>query len=406
MTQAVASVLENIRVVDLSRAVAGPYCTMLLGDFGADVVKVEPPTGDMGRVAGLSRAGDQATYFLSMNRNKRSVVIDAQTEAGREVLARLIARADVLVENFRPGVLARLGFDEARLKALNPQLVLCSISGYGQDGPYAGRKSLDLIGQTIAGLASLTGEHDGPPTPAGAPMSDILTGLNACIAVLIGLLSRGNGGGFRAMDVSLLSSTLSALAVEATSYLNTGEVPGRYGSAWFQTFPYDVFPTADGHIAIGAAGDWQKLCELLGLDELGAREDVLDMEVRLEKRAELKAALSEGTRRFATQELVERLQAADLLCGPVYDLRQVFEDPAVQHAGLRLDLELPHGGTFGTVDSAAQGAPGGRSAGRFAKRRRRPPLLGEHTLEVMAELGYGDTEIEEACRSGAVAYLA
>lgn len=398
--------LNGIRVVDLSRAVAGPFCTQLLGDFGADVIKVEPPTGDMGRVAGLSRAGTQTTYFLSVNRNKRSIVIDLRTEGGRDVLARLIERADVLVENFRPGVMDRLGFSEARLKELNPELILCSISGYGQDSPYRDRKALDLIGQTISGLASLTGEEGGPPTPAGAPLADVLTGLNACIGVLVALAGRKTGDhGFKAVEVSLLSSTLSALTIEATSYLNTGQVPGRYGSAWFETFPYDVFPTKDGWIAIGAAGDWQGLCRLLGLEDLAEREDLLDMRTRLKERGPLKARLSEGTRKFTTAELVEKLQAADMLSGPVYDMAGVFADEAVLHAGLRIDLEHPDGGQFATVDSAARFWPGGHGAREWNKGRRRPPLLGEHTLEILSELGYEAGAIESACRSGAVAYL-
>lgn len=398
--------LNGIRVLDLSRAVAGPYCTQLLGDLGADVIKLEPPTGDMGRAAGLSRVGSQSTYFLSMNRNKRSIVVDLRQPDGREVLERLVQWADVLVENFRAGVLARLGFPEARLKELNPALICCSISGYGQEGPYRDRKALDLIGQTMSGLASLTGEEGGPPTPAGAPIADILTGLNACIGVLAALVGRTRiEAEYQAIDVSLLGSTLSALTVEATSYLNTGQVPGRYGSAWFQTFPYDVFPTEDGWIAIGAAGDWVKLCELLSLPDLAAREDLLDMEVRLAARIPLKARLSEGTRHFTTSELVAKLLAADLLCGPVYDMRQVFEDPAVQHAGLRVDIEQMARASFATVDSAPSFRSGGREGRSFEKSRRPPPLLGEHTLDILRELNYDPARVEELCRGGAACFL-
>lgn len=399
--------LRNIHVLDLSRAVAGPYCTQMLGDFGADVIKVEPPTGDVGRVAGLSRVGDASTYFLAVNRNKRSIVVDLKTQDGKEVLERLVKRADVLVENFRAGVMERLGFGEARLKELNPRLLVCAISGYGQEGPYRDRKALDLIGQTISGLASLTGEEDGPPTPAGAPVSDVLTGLNACIGVLVGLLGRSNGhDGFNSIDVSLLSSTLSACTIEATSFLNTGKVPGRHGSAWFQTFPYDVFPTNDGWIAIGAAGEWVKLCTLLGLDELAAREELLDIQTRLDQRQQLKKEISGATRQFSTDQLVSKLQDADLLCGPVYDMRQVFEDPAVQHAGMRIEMEQAMNGRFATVDSAASFYPEGRKNQRWEKSRRPPPLLGEHTIEILGELGYDPDAIERACRSGAVAYLA
>ena len=398
--------LRDLRVLDLSRAVAGPYCTMLLGDFGADVIKVESPEGDMGRVAGLSRVNGHTTYFLAVNRNKRSMVVDLKTDGGRDVLARLVGQADVLVENFRPGVLERLGFSEQRLKELNPNLIVCAISGYGQDGPYRGRKALDLIGQTLTGLASLTGEADGPPMPAGAPLSDILTGLNACIGVLVAVIGSGTRSpGFNAVDVSLIGSTLSALSIEACAFLNTGEVPGRHGSAWFETFPYDVFETSDGWACIGGAGQWQQLCRLLGLDELAEREDLLDVRVRLGERQELKRILAAATRRYTTDELVAKLQEADILCGPVNDLQQAFEDPSIRHAGFRIEMEHPLHGRFSTVDSAPSHWPGGRAAGRKEKPRRPPPLLGEHTLEIMAELGYDPDTIEQACRSGAVAYL-
>lgn len=322
------------------------------------------------------------------------------------MLTRLIRNADVLVENFRPGVLDRLGFSSRRLKEINPGLVLCSISGYGQEGPYSGRKALDLIGQTMSGLSSLSGEADGPPMPAGAPISDVLTGLNACIGVLVSLVGRTSRyEGFEAIDVSLVGSTLSALAVEATAFLNTGKVPGRHGSAWFETFPYDVFPTSDGWFCIGGAGEWEKLCRLLGLDELAERQDLLDMTTRLAERQELKRVMSAATRLRTTEDLIATLQAADILCGPVYDMEQVFEDPAVRAAGFRIEMEQPMTGRFSTVDSAASHWSGGRDGQRQEKPRRPPPLLGEHTLEVLAELGYDPDAIEQACRAGAVSFL-
>jgi CoA:oxalate CoA-transferase len=189
-----SSLLEGLKVLDLTRAVAGPYCTMILGDLGASVIKVEPPGGDLGRAAGLSRVGEQGTYFVAMNRNKKSVVLDVKTPAGKETLSRLIGWADVMVENFRVGVLDRLGFDHETRRKLNPNLVMCSISGYGQTGPYIDRKCLDLVGQTISGLASLTGDPDGPPTPAGVAVSDFVTGLNACIGILAAVLGKARKG--------------------------------------------------------------------------------------------------------------------------------------------------------------------------------------------------------------------
>jgi crotonobetainyl-CoA:carnitine CoA-transferase CaiB-like acyl-CoA transferase len=400
--------LTGIKVLDLSRAVAGPYCTMLLGDFGASVIKLEPPGGDMGRMAGLSRAGEESTYFLAMNRNKRSIVVDLQSEDGKQVLARLVRWADVLVENFRPGVMDRLGFGGERLAELNPRLIVCNISGYGQTGPYRDRKALDLIGQTMSGLASLTGEQDGPPTPAGAPVSDMVTGLNACVGVLTALVARERETEEPSplgVGVSLVGSTLSILGVEATSYLNTGEVPGRHGSAWFQMFPYDVFPASDGYIAIGVGADWPGLCRILGLDDLAEREDLISMAERLDHRQELKARMSEATRRHTTDHWLRLLQEADILSGPVYALDQVMADPAVRHAGMEIELQHPTAGTVKTVDSSPAfqiGLAGGRPV---AKRRRPPPMLGEHTLEILAELGYSDAEVERLCAGSAVSFL-
>ena len=400
--------LSDVRVLDLSRAIAGPYCTMLLGDLGATVVKVEPPGGDMARAAGLSRVGDESTYFVAMNRNKKSIVVDLHAPAGKQVLERLVRWTDVLVENFRPGVLARLGFGHERLRALNERIIVCSISGYGQTGPYRERKALDLIGQTMGGFASVTGAADGPPTPGGAPVSDIVTGLNACVGILGSLVGRerhANDAAPLTVDVGLVASTLSMLTVEATSYLNTGKVPARHGGAWFEMFPYDVFPTSDGWIAIGAGQDWPTLCRVLGLDALAEREDLLDMAERLRLRQELKATLSEATRTRSTEQWLALLQEADILSGPVYTLDRALADPAVRHAGVEIELQHPIAGTAKTVDSALSfwiDAPGGT---QWPKHRQPPPLLGEHTLEILAELGYAEPQIQDLCRSGAVAFL-
>lgn len=400
--------LDGVRILDLSRAIAGPYCTMLLGDFGADVIKVEPPNGDMGRAAGLSKVGGESTYYLSMNRNKRSIVIDLTTDGGKRVLSDLVKWADVLVENFRPGVLERLGFGPEALEALNDSLIVCSISGYGQIGPYRGLKALDLIGQSMGGLASLTGESDGPPTPAGGPLSDVLTGLNACVALLAALAGRLNHPD-RAVqttvDVSLVASTISALTVEATSYLNTGEVPGRHGSAWFQVFPYDVFPTADGWIAIGTGKDWVEFCELVGAQELADQVELQGMELRLERRHELKQVLSESTRAWKTNELAAALQARDILSSPVYSVADAVHDEGLRGEGVQLAFDHEVYGPVRTVDSAPifwKGAPGGD---RWEKQRSAPPLLGEDTMGVLRELGYPEEEVERLCEGGGVAFL-
>jgi len=402
------TMLEGINVLDLSRAVAGPYCTMLLGDFGATVVKLEPPGGDLGRMAGLSRAGDESTYFISMNRNKRSIVVDLRSVGGKEVLERLVRWADVLVENFRPGVLERLGFGGERLADLNSRLIVCSISGYGQTGPYRDRKALDLIGQTMSGLASLTGEPNGSPTPAGAPVSDIVTGLNACVGILTALVARERESAPPSaigVGVSLVGSTLSMLSVEATAYLNTGRVPGRHGGAWFEMFPYDVFPTSDGWVAIGVGTGWPELCRILGLDALAERDDLVNMAERLEHRQELKATISEATRRQTTAHWLSLLQKADILSGPVYTLDGVMADPAVRHAGMEIELQHPTAGAVRTVDSAPSFHVGIADGRPFTKPRRPPPLLGEHTVEILTGLGFTDAQIHDLCATDAVSVL-
>jgi crotonobetainyl-CoA:carnitine CoA-transferase CaiB-like acyl-CoA transferase len=351
--------------------------------------------------------GEQATYFVAVNRNKQSVVIDLQQAAGKEALARLIAWADVLIENFRPGVLERLGFSDERLRGLNPALIVCSISGYGQTGPYRERRALDLIGQTMSGLASLTGDPDGPPTPAGAPVSDVLTGLNACVGILGALASRSRGGSaeYTVVDVSLLASTVSMLSIEATAYLNTGKVPRRQGGAWFEMFPYDVFPTSDGWIAVGSGQDWPKLCELLGLEELAAEAELVDMAARLERRAELKALLSEAFRARTTDEWLALLQAEDILSGPVYNLAELLQDEAAEAAGLAIRLDHPVTGGVATVRSGFRfqsdhdGTP-------VAPAHERPvPLLGEHTLQVLREVGFDEEEALGLCEQGVVEFL-
>lgn len=400
--------LSGIKVLDLSRAIAGPYCAMLLGDLGATVIKVEPPEGDLGRAAGLSRVADQTTYFVAVNRNKRSIVLDLSTEAGRGVLGRLVAWADVLVENFRPGVLERLGFNDEHLKALNPKLIVCSISGYGQIGPYRDRKALDLVGQTMGGLASVTGSPDGPPTPAGAPVSDVLTGLNACISILAALLCRERTGEqprYTVCDVTMIGSTLSMLSVEAAAFLNTGKVPQRHGGAWFEMFPYDIFPTRDGWIAIGAGKDWGTLCTILGLDNLAEDDDLNDMDVRVRRRQELKEVLSSALRRRTTGEWLEVLQAADILSCPVYALDDVFADPRLKHLDLEVELSHPVVGTTKAVDSAFRFTEHHGGKVQWEKPRIPPPMLGEHSIEILRDLGYSETEIADMCRRGDVLFL-
>jgi crotonobetainyl-CoA:carnitine CoA-transferase CaiB-like acyl-CoA transferase len=402
-------VLDGIRVVDMSWAAAGPYCAMLLGDLGADVVKVEHPAGgDRARFSGVSRMGEYATYHLALNRNKRSVVLDLATGGGKDAFTRLVAGADVLIENFRPGVIARLGFGDETLRRVNDRLVVCSISGFGQDGPYRDRKALDLVGQALGGLMSLNGPDGGPMLPAGVPLSDLTTGLNACIAILAALLGRERKGHLDApvIDVSLLSSTVSLLSLEAAAYLNAGTVPQPHGGGFFEGFPYEAFETLDGFVAVGASDrEFADLCRAAGLDDLAADPALQHQATRIPRRQEVRARLREAFRVRATDDWIERLVAAGVYCSPANRLDEVFADPQVRARALEVRTTHPVMGEIRLADSAFAFAAGHDGHGAWPKPCDPPPLLGEHTIEVLRELGYSEEDVDRLCAEEAAFYL-
>jgi len=393
--------LDGIRVVDCSTVLAGPYCTMLLADLGADVVKVEPPEGDSTRAWGPPWVGDAAggsrtaAYFLSVNRNKRSLRLDLRTEAGRDVLGRLIARGDVLVENFRPGGFERLGFSDTALAALNQELVHLAIGGYGIGGPDAAKPGYDLVIQATSGLMSITGEADGRPTKVGVAISDVVAGLFGTISVLGGLLARPWARGQR-VDVSLLQSTLAVLINQAQNAFVTGHSPGRRGNAHPNIVPYETFMTADGEIAVGIGSErqWPRFCAALGVPELATDPRFVSNGDRVEHRADLAPLLAA---RFATStsaEWLARLEEADVPAGPLLDVLEAFATPQAEAIHARVPITHP---ALGRVDQV-------RSAFDFAATpasvRTPPPLLGEHSREVLAELGYSIVEIRGLERDG------
>ncbi len=381
--------LEGIRIVDCSTVLAGPYCTMLLADLGADVIKVEPPEGDVTRGWGPPWVGDAAAgtrtaaYFLSVNRNKRSLRLDLRTEAGREVLRRLITRCDVLVENFRAGGLERIGFSEATLAALNPDLVHLAIGGYGIGGPDASKPGYDFIVQATGGLMSITGDTDGAPTKVGVAISDIVTGLFGTISVLAGLIAKPRVGGQR-VDVSILQSTLAVLANQAQNAFVTGHAPGRRGNAHPNIVPYETFATSDGAIAVGVGSErqWLRFCAAIDLPALATNPRFATNGNRVERRAELVPLLATRFVTATSAHWLTRLDAAEVPAGPLLDVLEAFSTPQAQAVGARVPMTHP---ALGAVDQV-------RSPFEFAATpatiRTPPPLLGEHTDEILAEVGF------------------
>jgi CoA:oxalate CoA-transferase len=377
--------LSGVRVVDLTRVLSGPFCTMLLADLGADVIKVEAPEGDPIRSQGAVR-NDLSWYFAAFNRNKRAVRLDLRQQEGREVLARLIQGADVLVENFRPGVLARLGFDDARLRALRPSLVTCSINGFGSSGPYRDRPAFDFIAQAMSGFMSVNGRPDDPPLRSGVPISDLISGLYAALSVAASVLrARTTGQGQRA-EVSLTNALVSMLAYIASDYFETGSVPPRSGNDHPISAPYGLFPTRDGEIAIAPPGDefFSRLADALG--EPGLKQDPLyaNSPARVANRARINAIVGGKLAAQTTAHWVEVLNAAGVPCGPVYGVADVFRDPQI--VAQEMLLEVPHPGR-GIVQML--GFPM-KLADTPCRVRRPAPEHGEHTEEVLAELGYGE----------------
>jgi crotonobetainyl-CoA:carnitine CoA-transferase CaiB-like acyl-CoA transferase len=397
--------LHGVRVVDCSTVLAGPYCTMLLADLGADVIKVEPPEGDATRGWGPPWVGDEAAgtrtaaYYLSVNRNKRSIRLDLSAAAGREVLWRLLDRADVVVENHRVGGFARLGFPDDELARRNPGLVHLAVSGYGTDGPDAAKPGYDFIVQAVGGLMSITGTPDGGPTKVGVAISDVVTGMFGAVSVLASLLARERGAaGGQRIDVSLLGSTLAVLVNQAQNAFVTGSSPVRRGNAHPSIVPYETFATADGEIAVGVGSErqWPRLCVAIGLPELSTDPRFVTNGDRVDRRDELIPLLAARFRGAPTADWLAVLDAAGVPCGPMLGLAEAFAAPGARALGARVALEHP---VLGPVDQV--GIPFSFSSTPAAIRTP-PPLLGEQTAEILAEAGYAPAEIAELRRTGVV----
>ena len=390
-----AGALSHIRVLDLSRILAGPWAGQILADLGADVIKVERPgPGDDTRGWGPPWIKDDqgkdtsvASYYLCANRNKRSITVDITQPEGQDIVRRLAAQSDVVLENFKLGGLKQYGLDYDSLKAVNPRLVYCSITGFGQDGPYAPRAGYDFLIQGLGGLMSITGRPDGEPgagpMKVGVALTDILTGLYATNAVLAALAWREQSGEGQYIDMALLDVQVACLANQAMNYLATGSNPRRMGNAHPSIVPYQDFPTADGHmiLAIGNDGQFARFCEVAGRPELAADARFATNRARVENRAELIPLLNEITATRTTTEWIAQLEARAVPCGPINGLAEVFADPQVQARGLAVKMPHPEAGEVPLVASPI------RLSKTPVEYRRAPPLVGEHTDEILADLG-------------------
>ena len=383
--------LEGLRVLDLTQVMAGPFCCQVLGDLGADVVKVEPPgVGDQSRRSmGMRMKGEDTAAFLAVNRNKRSVALDLKDDAHRDAFSALAGTADVLVENFRPGVAERLGIGYEALHERHPRLVYASISGFGQTGPYAQRAGFDLIAQGLAGVMSVTGEPGGDPVKCGIPISDLSSGLFCAIGVLAALRSREATGRGQRIDTSLFEGALALSIWETAELWATGRTPQALGSAHRLTAPYQALRTADGHITVGGNNDrlWRRLCSAIGRDDLPEDARFATNDARMAERPALVAELEAALAAHGTDHWVETLLAAGVPVGPIHDYREVFEDPHTLAREMMVEIEHPVEGTVRTLGMPLKLS---ETPGRI---RRHAPLLGEHTTEVLREAGVAEAAI-------------
>jgi CoA:oxalate CoA-transferase len=390
--------LSGIRVVDLTRILAGPFCAMLLADMGAEVVKIETPgQGDPLRGQGVIRDG-LSWYFAAFNRNKRSLTLNLRSEEGRAALARLIENSDVLVENYRPGVLAAMGFDEARLQALNPGLVCCSLSGFGDSGPYRDRPSFDFIAQAMSGFMSVTGMADGPPLRAGPPIADLVAGLYGAIGVCAGLVRKGRTGAGERVGSSLNNGRISLLGFLAANHFATGEEPGRTGNDHAIVCPYGMFRTRDGEVALAPSQEqsYQRLVDALQMPELRADPRFATNDLRVKNRAAMNAAIEARLCTHTTAHWIELLNAAGVPCGRVMGLGEVFADPQVVDQQMVLTQHHP-----GHGDVKMLGFPIKFSEAPCQLRRPAPELGGD-TEAVLVELGYAAAEIARMRKEGII----
>ncbi len=393
-----AGALSHIKVLDLSRILAGPWAGQMLADFGAEVIKVERPgCGDDTRGWGPPFVKDQggnptdAAYFHAANRGKHSIAIDMTTPEGQALIKRLAAEVDVVIENYKVGGLKKYGLDYDSLKAVNPALIYCSVTGFGQDGPYAERAGYDFMIQAMGGLMSVTGDADGQPMKVGVALVDVMTGLYACNAIQAALLHRNESGIGQYIDMALLDVQVATLANQAMNYLVGGKPPVRLGNANPNIVPYEAFPTADGHIILAVGNDTQfaRFCALAGAPELADNPAFVTNALRVENRSALTPLVAELMRSNSSDWWLENLGLQRVPCGPINSLDKVFDDPQVKHRQMQIELPLPGGGNV----------PGVASPVKFShtpiEYSAAPPALGQHTDQILSALGLSEADIAQ-----------
>jgi formyl-CoA transferase len=391
--------LAGVRVLDVSQVMAGPYCCMLLGDMGADVIKIEPPgTGDQTRGAmGFKMKGSDSMGFLNMNRNKRSVVLDLKTDAGRAVFYKLAETADIVVENYRPGVMKRLGIGYDKISEINPRIVYASISGFGQTGPWAERPGFDLMAQAMSGVMSVTGHPGGPPVKAGVPVADIGCGLFAAYAVLAAYIGQRSTGLGQYIDASLFEAALAFSVWDTSEYWGTGRLPTPLGTSNRMSAPYQAVRASDRYFVMGATSQklWRLLCGVLERNELLEDPRFVDISARLANREVLIEELEKTFTTRTSEDWIETLLAVGLPAGPISTYPEAFDSPHGKHRQMRLEIDHPIEGKVPNIGFAVKLSCTPQEV------HRHPPLLGEHTDEVLVELGLEQNEVANLRHDGA-----
>ena len=392
-----AGPLAGVAVLDLTQILAGPMCTMVLADMGADVIKVEKPNGgDDNRRMGPPFVKDWSAGFLAVNRNKRSLALDLQNEEGRKVFKRLVEGADVVVENFRPGVMERLGLAYEELRKIKPALVYCTISGFGSTGPARNRGGFDLVAQGVSGLMSITGHPNSPPAKVGVPITDLTAGLygaNGIMAAYIHALRTGEG---QMVDTSLMEAGVAYTVWESSVYFAEGEIPGPLGSAHRVSAPYQALRTRNGYLNLGAATQptWEQLCRAIGLEDLMEDDRFRNPWDRKAREEELAALLEETFSTDDTERWLELLDGAGVVAGPIYNMEQVYQDPQVLAREMLVEME-----DLGTIRNIGVPVKLSETPGSI---RRRAPALGEHSAEILLEWGFGQNEVDGLLADGVI----